>query len=162
MWQISNVLSWEVAGMDFKTFFVKKVLMSFFISTTCICAAMALMGMAFVPDAHFGYQAFLSPLLFGALASLPTLATYTKKELSLKQMVWRNVFEFFLLELVILSALYFAGLLTSVPVAASLAASIFIIYLTVNLVLWINDRKTAKVFNEALKKFQVVNGDIDQ
>lgn len=147
--------------MDFKTFFVKKVLMSFFVSTTCICGAMALIGMAFSPDVRFGYQAFLSPLLFGALASLPTLATFTKKELSLKQMVGRNVFEFFLLEFVILSALYFAGLLTSVSVAVSLAVSILIIYLTVNLVLWMNDRKTAKVFNDALKKFQVANGDID-
>jgi hypothetical protein len=157
MWRISNALSWEGINVDFKTFFVKKVLMSFFVSTTCICAAMALIGIAFLPDARFGYQAFLSPLLFGALASLPTLATFTKKELSLKQMVWRNVFEFFLLEFVILSALYFAGLLTSVSVSVSLAVSIFIIYLTVNLVLWINDKKTAKIFNDALKKFQNAN-----
>ena len=144
--------------MDFKTFFVKKVLMSFFVSTTCICGAMALIGMAFSPDVRFGYQAFLSPLLFGALASLPTLATFTKKELSLKQMVWRNVFEFFLLEFVILSALYFAELLTSVSVAVSLAVSILIIYLTVNLVLWIHDKKTAEVFNKALKQFQTLHG----
>ena len=68
------------------------------------------------------------------------------------------MFEFFLLEFVILSALYFAELLTSVSVAVSLAVSFLIIYLTVNLVLWMNDRKTAKVFNAALKKFQTLHG----
>jgi len=123
---------------------------------------MALIGMVFTPDVRFGYQAFLSPLIFGALASLPTLATYTKKELSLKQTVLKNVLSLFLLETVILSALYFAGLLTSVSVAVSLGATILLIDLTVNLVLWIHDKKSAEVFNKALKKFQTVHGSSDK
>jgi hypothetical protein len=43
--------------MEFKTFFVKKVMMSFFVSVICISAAMALIGMSFDPDACFGYEA---------------------------------------------------------------------------------------------------------
>lgn len=140
--------------MDFKTFFVKKVMMSFFVSVTCICAAMALIGMVFEPDTRFGYEAFLSPLIFGALASLPLLVKYSKIELSFKQAAIRNVIHFLLLEEVILSILYFWGLLTSVSMAMSLGVSIFMIDLTVNLVLWINDKRTAKDFNSALKKLQ--------
>ena len=140
--------------MDFKTFFVKKVMMSFFVSITCICAAMALIGMSFEPGARFGYEAFLSPLIFGALASLPTLAQYSKRELSFKQTAIRNVIHFLLLEAVFLSILYFWGLLTSVSMAISLGVSIFVIDLTVNLVLWINDKRIAKEFNSALKKMQ--------
>lgn len=140
--------------MDFKTFFVKKVMMSFFVSITCICAAMALIGMSFEPDARFGYEAFLSPLIFGALASLPMLVKYSKSELSFKQTAIRNVIHFLLLEAVILSILYFVGLLTSMSMAISLGISIFVIDLTVNLVLWINDKRTAKEFNSALKKLQ--------
>lgn len=140
--------------MDFKTFFVKKVMMSFFVSVTCICAAMALIGMVFEPDTRFGYEAFLSPLIFGALASLPLLVKYSKIELSFKQAAIRNVIHFLLLEAVILSILYFWGLLTSVSMAMSLGVSIFMIDLTVNLVLWINDKRTAKDFNSALKKLQ--------
>lgn len=140
--------------MDFKTFFVKKVMMSFFVSITCISAAMALIGMSFEPDARFGYEAFLSPLIFGALASLPMLVKYSKRELSFKQTAIRNVIHFLLLEAVILSMLYFLGLLTSVSMAISLGISIFVIDLTVNLVLWINDKRTANEFNHALKKLQ--------
>lgn len=65
--------------MDFKTFFEKKIMMSFFVSVTCICAAMALVGMTFETDTRFGYEAFLSPLIFGLLASIPTLVTYSKR-----------------------------------------------------------------------------------
>lgn len=140
--------------MDFKTFFVKKVMMSFFVSIACICAAMALVGMTFAADARFGYEAFLSPLIFGALASLPQLATYSKRELSFKQAAIRNIIHFVLLEVAILSVLYFAGILTSVSMAASLGFSILMIDLTVSLVMWINDKRIAKEFNSALKRLQ--------
>jgi len=140
--------------MDFKTFFVKKVMMSFFVTVTCICAAMALIGMIFEPNTSFGYEAFLSPLIFGIVASLPSLVHYSKDELSVKQTVLRNVLHFILLEAIILSVLYFAGILTSMSMVISLAVSIFVIDLTVNLVLWMNDKKTAREFNEALKRLQ--------
>lgn len=140
--------------MDFKTFFIKKIMMSFFVVTACICAAMALVGMVFEPGAKFGYEAFLSPLIFGALASLPSLATYSKTELSTRQAAMRNVLHFVLLEVVVLSALYFGGMLTSISMAASLGFSIFVIDLIVNLVLWTNDKRTAKEFNGALRKLQ--------
>ncbi len=140
--------------MDFKTFFVKKIMMSFFISVTCICAAMTLIGMVFETDARFGYEAFLSPLIFGAVATFPSLVQYSKKELSLRQTAVRNVIHFILLEAVILSILYFGGMLTNISMAVSLGISIFAIDLTVNLVLWINDKRTAKEFNDALKKLQ--------
>ena len=140
--------------MEFRTFFVKKVMMSFFVSVACICAAMALVGMTFETDTRFGYEAFLSPLIFGLLASIPTLVTYSKKELSLEQTAVRNLLHFVLLEMIVLSVLYFGGMLTSVSMAISLGISIFIIDLVVNLVLWINDKRIAKEFNTALKRWQ--------
>lgn len=140
--------------MDFKTFFAKKIMMSFFVSVACICAAMALIGMTFESDTLFGYEAFLSPLIFGAVASLPSLVTYSKNELSVKQTVIRSVIHFILLEAVILSFLYFGGMITGVSMAVSLGASILMIDLLVNLVLWVNDKRTAKEFNDALKKLQ--------
>jgi len=140
--------------MDFKTFLIKKVMMSFFVTITCITVTMALMGIIFEPDTRFGYEAFLSPLIFGALASLLLLVKYSKRELSLKQAVIRSIIHFVLLEVVILSVLTFEGLLTSMSMTISLGVSIFIIDLTVNLVLWINDKRTAKEFNDALKRLQ--------
>lgn len=147
--------------MDFKTFFVKKIMISFFVSVTCICAAMTLIGMVFETDTRFGYEAFLSPLIFGAVSTLPSLVQYSKKELSIRQTAVRNVIHFILLEAVILLILYLGGMLTSISMAVSLGISIFVIDLTVNLVLWINDKRTAKEFNDALKKLQSDYGTVE-
>lgn len=136
-------------------------MMSFFVSVTCICAAMAVIGMVFEPDVRFGYEAFLSPILFGAIASFPLLVKYSKNELSVKQAIIRNILHFVLLEVLILSVLLFEGLLTGLSMAVSLAVSIFIIYLTVNLFLWVNDKKAAADFNNALKKLQIENNSGD-
>jgi hypothetical protein len=140
--------------MNFKDFFVKKILMSYFVSVTFICVVMALVGTTFDSGTRFGYEAFLSPLIFGAVASLPLLVKYSKNELSVKQTALRSVIHFILLEVVILLVLYFEGIITSMSMAISLVISIFIIDLTVNLVLWINDKRTAKEFNDALKRMQ--------
>ena len=140
--------------MDFKTFFVKKIMMSFFVSVTCITAAMLLLGLIFQPEIRFGYEVFLSPLVFGAISSLPLLVKYSKAELTIRQTVVRNTIHFILLELTILSVLYFGGLLTTIDMAVSLGISILLIDITVNLVLWVNDKRTAKQFNDALRRWQ--------
>lgn len=140
--------------MDFKTFFIKKIMMSFFVSVTLICFAMALIGLNFDMNTQFGYEAFFSPLIFGLISSLTLLVQYSKKELSVKQAMLRTVIHFILLETVIIAVLFFEGLLTSLNVAITLAVSIFIIYLTVKLILWINDKRIAKEFTVALKKLQ--------
>lgn len=144
--------------MSFRTYLVKNVMMSFFVSVACICAAMAFIGLSYESDARFGYEAFFSPLLFGAAASLPLLVKYSKKELSLKQMLIRNIIHFVLLEVLLLSLLFAAGLITDASMAVSLGFSIFVIDITVYLVLWINDTRTARAFNNALQEMQKQQG----
>lgn len=140
--------------MDNKSFFARRIMMSFFVSVSCITVAMALIGMAFSPNTTFGYEAFFSPVIFGALATLPMLVKYSKKELTIRQTITRSALHLILLEAVILAALYLVGLLTSLSMAVSLGVSILVIDVTVNLVLWIQDSRTAKQFNEALVKLQ--------
>ncbi len=140
--------------MSFRTYLIKKVMMSFFVSVACICAAMALIGLSYESDARFSYEAFLSPLLFGAAASLPLLVKYSRKELSLKQAIIRNIIHFILLEVLLISLLFAAGLITDVSMAVSLGFTIFVIDITVYLVLWISDTRTARAFNKALQEMQ--------
>ncbi len=140
--------------MSFKTYLIKNVMMSFFVSVACICVVMALIGLSYEADARFGYEAFFSPVLFGAAASLPLLVKYSRRELSLKQAVIRNILHLVLLEVLLLSLLFAAGLITDLSMAVSLGFSIFVIDITVYLVLWINDTRTARAFNNALIELQ--------
>lgn len=140
--------------MSFKTFFLKSILMSFFVSVTCITAAMAIIGSALKPEVYFGYESYWSPILFGLAATIPMLVKYSKKEHSLRQQILRNIIHFVLLEAVILSMLCFAGALTDYSEVISLAVSVLIIDVAVYLVLWLNDKRIAADFNKALKKMQ--------
>lgn len=141
--------------MDFKTFFVKKVMMSFYVTVTLITLAMAVIGLVFEKDTRFGYEAFFSPLIFGAISSLPLLIKYSRTELSFRQTLVREGLHFILLELLILTVLYQSGILTDVSMGVTLGVSILIINITVHLVLFINDRKTADEFNKALLSYQL-------
>ena len=140
--------------MDFKKFFVKKVMVSFYISVTYIILAMAVIGLIFEPDTNFGYEAFFSPLIFGAIAAFPKMITYSKEELSVRQTLIRNIIHFLLLEILILLSLYFGNILTSISMTVSLAVTILIIYISVSTIMLINDKKTASEFNKALKILQ--------
>jgi hypothetical protein len=63
--------------LDFKDFLIKKVLVSYFLAVTGISAAIGIIGSIFAGETSFGYQAFLSPFLFGLVAVVPSLATYS-------------------------------------------------------------------------------------
>lgn len=140
--------------MDFKTFFVKKVMMSFFVGVTCICAGMAILGMLFEPDTRFGYQGFFSPLIFGAAAILPALISYSKRELSVREVLVRKIIQLIFAEIIILLIIHAGGGLTSISLTIAIALMVLLVGVTVHLVLWINDKKTANAFNEALVKMQ--------
>ncbi|MDD2579757.1 MAG: hypothetical protein PHP40_06715, partial [Eubacteriales bacterium] len=116
--------------------------------------AMALTGIIFERVTRLGYEAFIFPVIFGVIASLPLLVKYSRRDLSLKQIVIRNVLHFLLLEMIILSTLWLVGILTSLAMTVSLGFSVLLINLTVHLVLWVHDRRTARQFNDALKQLQ--------
>ncbi len=139
--------------MNFKSFLIKTLII-YFVSAACITAVIAITGCIFYPDATFGYEAFLSPLIFAAISVLPTFVNYSKKELSFKQVIIRKIIHVILLEILILTALFYIGALEKSSAAISLALSIFIVFLTVNVVMWLNDLASAIEINKLLKELQ--------
>lgn len=143
--------------MSFKTFFVKKILMSYCLGVAGITAAIGILGSVYAPEVRFGYEAFLSPFVFGLVAVIPSLVMYSKKELSVGQMLFRQALHFVLLEACILMFAWRSGLVTSPGLVVSLALAVLIIDLTVHLVMWLNDKRTATELNSALKRLQNEN-----
>jgi len=140
--------------MSFKSFLYRRILIGFFVAATCIGAFMAIIGIIFEPYARFGYEGLFFPLVYGAMTMLPVLIGYSKREISVREALVRNLIQFVLIEIIVLAILYLNGALTGASLTISVAVSVLIIYLTVSLVLWINDNKTAKAVNEALLKMQ--------
>lgn len=128
--------------------------MPFFVITACVSIAEGILGMIYYSDMYLPYNAMFSPALFGIATSFPSLVLYSKKELSVRQLVIREIIHALLVETTVFLLNYFAGNIKSVSVAVSLAATVLIIIAAVDLIEYINDRRVADELNEALKKIR--------
>lgn len=114
---------------------------------------MAFLGMRYEPEIRFGYQAFLLPVIYGGLGILPSAVTYSRKELSVRQMLVRKLLQLLLLEGIMVSIVFFIGK-TDWEVLLPFMFLIVIISLAAEGVLWFVADKKAKDMNEELKHFQ--------
>lgn len=141
--------------MSFKEHF-KAVLSQFFVVATLINLAIFILGEIFRPEERFGYEAFLAPLIYAALSLVPMLLMYSKKELTVKQHIIRELLQLIVVEIILI----FFGLGVkslepeNLPLTSSFALSVFVIYILVYVIAWLLDLNTAKQINNDLKSFQ--------
>lgn len=140
--------------MEFKTFFKTQIAPGFFISVACISLAMGVIGTAFLPDVSLGYGILFSPLIYGLMGAVLQLVNYSKKELTLRQIILRKVLHVLLLEIGIAAILYAGKAFTGIEITIALLLSILVIYFAVTLVMWINDKRISETVNAALKELQ--------
>ena len=141
--------------MEFKRFLVNKLVL-FFMLSTLITVAVSLIGSACDRDALFGYGALLTPMKYAALCMLPTLVTWSRNELLPKQVLFRKALLLLLLEAVILTIAFTSPVIDTgnMSVVLLIAGSVLIIFVLVNLFLWLRDSVEAKSMNHDLAKFQ--------
>ena len=139
--------------MSFKAF-LKRCLMEYFIMTTCITAAIAILGLSLDPTATLGYEAYFSPLIFGLISLVPSLVTYSRKELSFRQALLRKVLHVIILEAMLIAFGFITGILHGIADASFFSLAVFIVYLMVNLISWQIDKKDADDINKTLKSLQ--------
>ncbi len=129
---------------------------SFFICVTLINVAMFVLGRMLEPDLRFGYEAFAYPLIYGVIGSIPGLVMYSKKELTMKQTIIREIIQMFLVIAVIIGFMFgrFKFIPDVWPQIIGVSISVMIIYVLVHVFGWLIDLKTANIMTEDLKKFQ--------
>lgn len=132
--------------------------MEYFIISTCVTAAIAILGQALDPTARFGYEAYFSPLIFGLVSLIPSLVTYSRKELSLRQTLIRKALHVIVLEAMLIGFVLWTGLLHGLADICLFGLTVLIVYLTVNLISWQIDKKDAGEINKTLKSLQGRNG----
>lgn len=134
--------------------FLKQCVFEFFVITTCVNVATALLGPVLHPDLTLGFNAFYSPLIAGALGTLPSVILYSKKELNLKQTLVRKSLHLAALETLLTATAWLNGNVHGVWDTLLFMFMVFVIYLAVTLIgLWI-ENKDAKQINEKLKALQ--------
>ena len=135
---------------------IRDILNSFFITVTLINLAMLILGKLLEPEQVFGYEAFMYPLIYGLIGTIPSIVIRDKKEISVKQELIRKVLNMLLIIVLMLAFMFGGREITSELIAAAVgvAISIVIIFVLVNLIIWWLDLKTAKDMTEDLLKYQ--------
>lgn len=145
--------------MNLKQFLIRK-LMLFFTLSTLITVAMVVLGTVLDPDARFGYEGFLSPLIYAGACVLPSLVTWSKRELKPRALVLRELVQFLLTEAVVLGLAFRSRVIdTSRPaVLLGIAGSVLVIYLLAFLISWAANSAEARETDRELQEFQRLHG----
>lgn len=123
---------------------------------TLVTVTVWITGSCFQPDMRFGFEAFASPLLYAGCGMLVSVVMYSKRTLTVKEVLIRKGIQFILLEVIIIFVGY-----GGIPVqteekifVATLAVSVFVIFVLVHLIIWMQDWLMAKKMTEDLLEFQ--------
>lgn len=133
--------------------FMGQVFISFFVVVTCINLGMAFMGMIYAPDTRFGYEALLFPVFYGFLGILPSAVLYSRKELTVKQMLLRKIIQLILIEAIMVGIVYFLGG-TDFSTLFPFMIMVLAVCLAAEGILWLAADKKVKKLNAQLKRFQ--------
>ena len=145
--------------MNLRQFLIRK-LMLFFTLSTLITIAIYILGACFDPAARFGYNAILSPLIFAGACVIPSLVTWSKRELKPGELLLRELLQFLLTEDVVLGLAFRSSVIdTSRPaVVLWIAGSVMVIYLLVFLISWAANSAEARETDRELQEFQRLHG----
>lgn len=124
--------------------------MPFFVITTFIGIAVGLIGLLFFEDETLSQSSMFTPAVLGAVTSLASLVYYSKRELSMREIIVRKGIHLTLIEGIVLGINYFAGNLTDAVITVAIAAAVLIIFVTVYLVQYMSQRRMSDELTAAL------------
>lgn len=133
--------------------FAIKLLNMFFIVTTLITIVMGVMGLIWERDRLLTYEVMFSPVIIGFISVLPSIVMYSKKELTLRQLVIRKVLHLFLLEIELIAFSKIVGIWNKV-IGLPFVVSILIVAVLVQVFLWLIGLQRANTITNELKAFQ--------
>jgi len=141
--------------MELKRFLINKLIL-FFSLSTLIAVAVSLIGSVYDADASLGYEALLAPIRYAALCLLPTLVTWSRHELTMKELLVRKALMLALLEAVILVIAFQSPAIDTgrLSVVLTLAGSVLVIFVLANLFTWLRESAEARGMNRDLAQFQ--------
>jgi len=138
---------------------IKNNIMSFFIIVTLVNIAIFICGIVMAPEEKLGYTAFIVPVIDGILGVIPGLIMYSKRELSVKQMIVRDIIQLICIELIIMVFSFGFTPITSISIPRIIAVigSVAFVYVGVVVIMYLLDFRTAKKMTDELKAFQNSN-----
>ena len=132
---------------------LKKYMVDFLMMQAGITLAIGVISCINPPSTGINRYMFFMPFVYAFFSILPSFVTYSRKELSIKQMAVRKVIQFVLIELLVVLVSYIMGPLHDFSMCIAIIIAVAVIYAIVNCL----DYCTSKVDSEAMtKKIQYI------
>ena len=123
---------------------------------TLITVLMIILGSLLDRGRVFGYEAFISPLLYALIGTAATMVTRSDREISVRSLIVRKIISLLLIEgAMILIALNADTIPTDQEwVIPALALGILAVFVLAHLILYLADRKEAAKLSADLARYQ--------
>ena len=133
-----------------------QILKLYFMLVTFITVLLMILGIAFDSDRTFSYQVFASPLIYAAIGVFPVFLPGEEKELSVKKLILRRIIQLVIIETIIL---FLAFSSDNIPtekrsVVVEIAVGIVVIYLLINALEYLFEKREAEELNDILANYQ--------
>ena len=136
--------------MKFKEYLLQKVIPTYFMLVTFLVLFIYLAGRILEPEAQFGYDVLLSPLIYAGIGILPDLFAYSRKEYNMKQTIIRKLIQLCVLISLILGFSFAMGVIKNWITAVVIFCGVVVIYGILEIILWWIELRTARLLTQAL------------
>lgn len=115
-----------------------------------------ILGLTFDADRTFSYQAYASPLIYGALGVIPIFIFDREKELGVKGLILRRIAKLALIEAVFMVVAFGVDTIPTekIGVVIGIAAGIIVVYGLTFLFEYLMENAESKELNEYLCNYQ--------
>ncbi len=127
----------------------------YFILVTLITVLLMVLGLLFDSDRTFGYEVFVSPLVYAAVGVIPVFFFKPDKEISMKAMILRRVIQELAVEAAILLIVFNAPSIPSerTEVVIAIAAGVLVVFVLAMIVEYIFELTQANEMNRYLEEY---------
>lgn len=132
----------------------------YFMLVTFISVLLMVLGLLFDTDRTFSYSVFASPLIYAAIGVIPVFFPGQNRELSVKGLIIKRVVEVLIIEGLVMLIVFSSDNIPSQnrSVVIGIAAGIVVIYLIVNAMEYLYEKKIAEELNVLLLNVQKEEG----
>lgn len=142
--------------MNFKKFLLVH-LQIYCVLVTLIYASSMIIGMIYVPEQNIKYYQLAGPFIIAAVCILPTFVTYFKTEPTLKQYIIRHMIQLAVIEATVLIMIQPPENTDQILFRVVIGAVVFVVYILVKLIIWLQKYHQSKQLTEQLKQFQKIH-----
>ena len=128
----------------------------YFILVTLITVLLMVLGLLFDSDRTFGYEVFVSPLLYAAVGVIPVSFFNPDKEISMKKLLIRRIIQELSVEALILLIVFNAPNIPSerIEVVIGIAVGVLVVFILAIAVEYIFELTQAKEMNGYLEEYR--------